>query len=258
MRLMSYNILRGGAAFFGGTGRLNSILELIRTCAPDILALQEANGFEDPALVQMVSRTLSLPHAALATGALYSDGDRYHVAVFSRYPISDVYRFPSCRFQSAAMSMRLETPLGRILLWNLHLHATSEIRRLAELNCVLEHLDPAEDHLLVGDLNALSRRDAYPDPDGEFDLRFDVTDRLNHVLVDLGAPAPGATAWTHPSRLPADHHHKIARRIDYAFAASGLAGQVIATKVIRSPLAHRASDHFPLVVDFAGPERPDP
>ena len=48
MRVMTYNILRGGLPIpNGGKDRLEKIVSLIKKYKPDILALQEANRFDD-------------------------------------------------------------------------------------------------------------------------------------------------------------------------------------------------------------------
>ncbi|MBS9716472.1 endonuclease/exonuclease/phosphatase family protein [Pseudohalocynthiibacter aestuariivivens] len=247
---MTYNILCGGLAKVNGEERLNSILETVQDCAPDILALQEANHFESPELAKRFSKALLLPYYALAEAAIYEDGERYNVIVFSRYPISKVYRFPDCQFQSAAISVMLETPVGKISICNAHLHAFSETHRVKELGCILAYQCGFQDQLFVGDMNAISRSDTYADDATEFELNYEVTDMLNREFTDVFAATSGPDQWTHPSRIKADHTRKVFRRIDYVFASPSLSRRVVRAKVITSEKAHRASDHFPLIVEF--------
>lgn len=248
MRLMSYNILSGGQARTNGRDRLGDILAVCRRAAPDILALQEANGI-DKAEIADRFHSLGLPYHAVALAPPYLDGERYHVAVFSRWPLSAPDVFAQVAFETAALKVNVHSPLGLLTLVNLHLHSTSEAERLGEISGILKSL-PGDSALMVtGDFNAISRFDPYPDTAGEFENRTDVTDRLAH-LVDLFAARPGGPHWTHPSRCKADHSRRINRRIDYVFADSTLALRVQDAQVIRTDQAHRASDHFPVVVDL--------
>ncbi len=251
MKIMTYNILCGGQPVAGGKYRLEDILAVIQNEAPDILALQEANGFTDAALLERFSDTISLPYHVLAKGAEYEDGKRYHVVVFSRYPLKQIHRFSECELESAAVAMMIETPIGAVSFCNLHLHSTSETARIRELECILAYLGKSGDQLVVGDFNAISRSDPYTSDASDFELRYDVTDMLGEWLVDTCAQNSAKTLWSHPSNLAADHSISDQRRIDYIFATPELAGRVAEVGVVRSALAHRASDHFPVVVRFA-------
>jgi len=75
-----------------------------------------------------------------------------------------------------------------------------------------------------------------------------LTNALGDVTRGLGA---GRRVATFPSMLPM-------RQIDHVFASSGVA--VRAAHAPTTPLARQASDHLPLVVDFAltGPSQPNP
>jgi endonuclease/exonuclease/phosphatase family metal-dependent hydrolase len=82
--------------------------------------------------------------------------------------------------------------------------------------------------VLVGDFNSVSARAAVP--------RW-----LRRQLVDA-ARAVGNEAPTFPSRFPL-------LRLDHCYVARAL--EVLAVEVIRTPLARRASDHLPLLVELA-------
>ena len=260
MRLMSYNILCGGIDRALGTSRLDEILRLVKIMQPDILALQEANGFHRDGLMAKVSGEIQLPHTALSIGSLYQDGDLYHTALFSRCPLLNAHMFPDGDFQSAALSVETDTPLGRVSLCNLHLHAYCEDERLRELGQILEHQNSFDRQIIIGDFNALSRldKDIYPD-DPKFELRFDVTDRLTGDFVDLIHQSIGESRCTYPTDIPADCDELTPARIDYVFASSKIAQRVKSAGVIDHPIASKASDHFPLLVEFENdmiPESP--
>jgi endonuclease/exonuclease/phosphatase family metal-dependent hydrolase len=126
MKLMTYNILFGGRSIADTADRRDDILKLIKQHAPDVVALQEANFFDQDDTLERMSSELSLPVHALAQGALYEGDLRYHVVLFSRYPIISTHDFPDEDFQSAALSVLLKTEIGNISVCNVHLHSYVE------------------------------------------------------------------------------------------------------------------------------------
>ncbi len=250
MRVMTYNILCGGHPMPGGPSRLEAILEVIQYGSPDILALQEANGFDDPAVAAQISKTLGLPYYAVTQAPPFDDGKRYNVVTFSRYPIRNIHRFKGQAFETGALSLDADSPLGPISICNVHLHSTDEARRLAEIKTVLSYQDSCGPQIILGDFNALSCFDPYTDDESEFGLQFDTIDEMNTRFIDLHHASRGGVCWTHPSRLPADHSRRLNRRIDYVFASPAVASHAGDVQAITSDRAHCASDHFPLIVDF--------
>lgn len=250
MKVMSYNILCGGLPVAAGGPRLEDILAVVRAEAPDILALQEANRFAENGLATRIGQELGLPFHALTPGALYDDGERYSVVTFSRWPIRDVHRFGETEFQAGAVAVSVATPRGDIAVCNVHLHAFSEAARLKELALVLAHQMRPAAQIVLGDFNAISARDSYGSDESEFELRFDVTQRMEQDFTDTFADVPEADRRSHPSPLVADHSRTISRRIDYVFTTHDLADRVISARVLRGERADRASDHYPLVVEF--------
>ena len=247
MKVMTYNILCGGHPVAGGSARMADILSVIASEAPDILALQECTGFEDGPRMNDVARAVGLAHWALARGAVYDDGLRYGAAIFSRYPLRDTHVFAEDQFQAAALATECDTPLGRLALCNVHLHAFSEAARLVEIEDVMARQRGRGAQIVMGDFNAISRVDCYPADTQEFELRTDVTDLVGQDLKDVMADAP---APSHFSPLRADHDRRVMRRIDYIFASDDLAGRVRDAYVHRSETADRASDHYPVVAQF--------
>jgi endonuclease/exonuclease/phosphatase family metal-dependent hydrolase len=251
MRIMSYNILHGGTRW--PSGRLTAIAAVIRSCAPDLLAVQEALDFDTPEFLQGFCADIGLPFAALARGAVYGDGLRYHVILCSKYPILSHSPLPEDRFQSAAQIVEINTPdFGPLTLCNLHLHAYSDAARLAELQTILEASKSRPLDLILGDFNATSRCDA-GDHIGKPHLQnYAVTDRLGETHVDLFA---SAAARSYPTDLPPDTANTDPdlhdpRRIDYIFASPHMAHQCHNTTIHKAPQTHVASDHFPIFADF--------
>ena len=79
MRLMTYNILTGGRGR-DGENRLGAITEVVRGVAPDVLVLEECNGFELDGF-----RTLyRLEHELQMRAVLATADSGFHVALFLR------------------------------------------------------------------------------------------------------------------------------------------------------------------------------
>jgi exodeoxyribonuclease III len=246
MRVLSYNILKGGE------DRLPLILDVIRAQAPDVVALQEADGC---GTVESLARELGM---ALVYG---ESGARYCVAWLSRLPIvrSENYRHPNVRKSLLEIEVDWQgTPLG---LFAVHLRPkiTGEELRVLEVEAIVEILRAASGrpHLLVGDMNTFHPDETFiPLPSHS----AEVAERVQHAYaaprlaierllaagyVDcyraLHANQPG---YTFATRLPM-------ARIDYVFASPKMADHLRGCGVVDSPEARLASDHFPIWAEFA-------
>jgi exodeoxyribonuclease-3 len=160
-----------------------------------------------------------------------------------------------------------------------HLVATDDDARAREVARFVELLGPrdlgAEPVLLIGDLNALSRRDPYPDDLGEQlaragirkygqPPRFDVMDSVfARGFVDslaceeaegggAGERARGARArarardWVTARRGPP--HARVDTRTDYVLLSPSLLGALVESRVVD---VGDASDHHAVVATFA-------
>ena len=85
LRVMTYNILRGGLPMPGAKPREEAIAEVIRSANPDIVALLECVGFEAPGAMENWAERLGLQYNILGVVAPYEDGYCYNVTVFSRF-----------------------------------------------------------------------------------------------------------------------------------------------------------------------------
>jgi len=150
MKIMTSNILEGGIDDKGS--RIEYIIDVIKEVNPDFLALQEANNFDknNNELLKRVSNEIKLPHYTLSQGALYDDQRRYHVVSLSRYPMREERTFQDPLFQSAALSVVIDSPLGELSLCNVHLHAHSEDERLKELAVILKYQSKHKNHIILG------------------------------------------------------------------------------------------------------------
>jgi endonuclease/exonuclease/phosphatase family metal-dependent hydrolase len=244
--MLSYNILKGGE------DRLPLILDVIRTQAPDVVALQEADGC---GTAETLARELGMT-------LVYGESSaRYCVAWLSRLPIvrSENYRHPSLRKSLLEIEVDWQdTPLG---LFAAHLRPkiTGEALRVLEIDAILEllHAASGRPHLLVGDFNTFHPDETYisltshpPEVAERVQRAYDAPRLAIEQLLAAGyvdcyrALHAGEPGYTFATRLPM-------ARIDYVFASPEMATHLCGCGVVDSPQARLASDHFPIWAEFA-------
>ncbi len=125
----------------------------------DILLLQEVEG--DPRkcreLVDGLSRSMGLPFVHMPEETL-STGSGDGLAVISRFRLREATVIPLKRFDLVvrsrhriALAQTVETPLGDIRLFNLHLDSRiNPEQRLEQLSTVLEAAEPESRPVIVG------------------------------------------------------------------------------------------------------------
>jgi exodeoxyribonuclease-3 len=245
-RLLSYNILHGGG------DRLHLIAEVINSCEPDLVLLQEA------------SNPLNIEKLAQATGM--ADGRsfrRQSLGYLSRKPVA----FSQWIRPRISRHAFLEVvPAGeKLRIFGVHLSAVlaawTEERRMLELRELLRSVANHQGrfNVLAGDFNTIAA-DARLDI-GRLPLRVrpflwltggNVRWRTIKTVIDSGyvdcyrMKHPGDPGYT----LPAPHPHV---RLDYVFVPAHEAARVITCDVVRHPMAIKASDHLPVMADLDVP-----
>lgn len=256
MRLMTYNILTGGRDRDGGS-RLEAIVDVIRSVAPDVLLLQECNSFELEG-----SRTLyRLEHELGMRGVLATADSGFHVALFLRRGRLLETHCLKRELHHALLAARLEIDGVLFRVIGAHLCPFGGDARLLEVQHIIRFLRE-ENAFVLGDLNALSPHDAARyQPE-----RWLARRRARHALagtagldtralsalegadlVDLFHRS-GNTAATALTRLGEDFGNYQAR-IDYVLASPAAAARVERTERVDGDRVEVASDHYPLFVD---------
>lgn len=255
MKIMTYNILEGGIDNKGS--RIEHIIDVIKKANPEFVAIQEANNLDknENELLKKISNKTKLPYYALSRGTLYGEQKRYHVVCLSRYPLHEKYTFPDFSFQTAALSVIIDSPLGELSLCTVHLHANSEDVRLKELAVIMDYQTKYEKSIILGNFNAIARSDQHGDLTAEeftyYDLtRSDVTDMIKKSYVDTIAHLNVDGMETHPTSGIPHPISKIPIRIDYVFVTPSLSDNIKNATVIKTQTAEKASDHYLLVVTF--------
>lgn len=247
MRLLSYNILRGGY------GRESLIAQVIAGAAPEIVLLQEAY------VPQQVAKI-----AALAGYPVQHVRPGRSVACLSRVPLAQVAFRRNPWGRSPFLDVRPAGVSLRVIALHLVPHLVHPLERLRarEIGHLLRLLaaDPTP-AAIMGDFNAIAPGDA-PDL-----ARFPrVLQRLIGLYGDprrdalanlIGAGFIDSFRRLHPAdpgfSIPA---HDPNSRLDYAFIARALLPHLTESQVLR-PDVHgpatlaRASDHLPVLLDLA-------
>lgn len=256
MRVMTWNIWDGGG------DRVPLIAEVIAAASPDVLLLNEA---DDHAVVADLACRLSYRHL-WARGS----GDK-HIALLTRLPIVDWRVYNRRPFTQAILSARLtfqspgqHSSGAEVQLFGVHLLPyfmllPYEFARWRTVRALLglSARETKGPHLLFGDFNAASAGEpadtrvvskavqARLRLQGNIQPRFALrqvpragyTDCFRHLHPD----DPGLTwmPWAPSARL------------DYIFADSHMVQRLRACDVLTAAPAERASDHFPLLAEFA-------
>ena len=246
-RLLTYNILRGGG------DRLGLIADVINSCTPDLVLLQEAS---DPVNVEKLAAS-----TGMADGRSFR---RQSLGFLSRRPVA------FCQWIRPRISRHAfveVVPEGeKLRVFGVHLSAVlaawTERRRLLELRALLRSVSYHQGrfHLLAGDFNTIAA-DARLDI-GRVPLRVRpflwltggrVRWRTIQTVIDAGyvdgfrAKHPDDPGFT----LPASHPHV---RLDYVFVPQHEAARLIACDIVRHPAAGKASDHLPVIADLDVPD----
>ena len=250
LRVMTYNVLDGGR------GREELILEVLRTASPSVIVLQEVF---DEEFMRLLSRALGMYHFVAHANS------KYHLGLLSSWPIvaSDAYR-PFPPFQQALLEATIDHPAGPLHVFGVQLVPRPlvllELWRWWEIRLVLSRVAGRAGSacLLVGDFNACAPGDS---PEirklgflsrlmiliqGQRIYRFAIRAVLRAGMIDcFRSLHPDSDGSTYGPPTPFG-------RIDYVFASPGMRAALTSCSVVREPPAvDRASDHYPVIADFA-------
>jgi endonuclease/exonuclease/phosphatase family metal-dependent hydrolase len=263
LRVMTWNMLTGGQDE-GDVSRLNHITSVIKDFDPDILLLQEANGFESSSneLLHRLESCLS------RQGFLAVANSKYHLAAFISGDL-DVEDFSVDveHYFHALLKLRIRLADGRPLhVFGVHLCPHSPEIRLAEATHLASLVRRDQFTIVAGDLNSL---DSYSNPTAalahmpaDYRARYTLSDlegvpdsRPADLLSSVGlkdiAYSMGVARYTIPTRLPVFGCGFGRRRLDYVFATEPVACLAEKLQVVETRQTDACSDHYPVVVDFA-------
>lgn len=250
LRVMTYNILDGGS------GREPLLAEVLHAVRPDVATLQEVvpNG-----LVEALAGGLGMAYHVAAGNSTRQ------MALLSRLPILAARSYaPYPPIRHVILEAELAHPACSLRVFGVHLKPrytlANEAWRAWETQVLLRQVRPhlGRSCLVMGDFNTAapgdpvkfertpSLRAALFRLQGRGKVRLAIRQVLAAGLVDCFRRLhPGDPGYTLPPPDPGV-------RLDYIFASEPLAGRLARCSVVLDvPAVPKASDHYPVVAEFA-------
>ena len=246
LKLLSYNIR------FGGLKRERELAEVIRGVAPDLVVFQEATDTE---VIRRLSADTGLVHWA-ARG-------RHSIGYISRLEIAHhEWHYPAGAKHSF---LEIVVAGSETRIFGLHLSSMfskwAERQRVREITSLLKGIERYQSgfHVLVGDFNTLAMGEVLDVRRMPAWIRGVVwlSGRdIQRATIQLMRDSGYADGYRH--LYPAEKGYTFPvwdphLRLDYVFVPNGFTERLLNCEVIRSEVAIKASDHFPLLaqLDFS-------
>ncbi len=252
MKILSYNLCSGAVSTY------DNLVRFINTEKPDILCLQEANGWNtgSPTRIEAFAK---------ATGFdFWRFGDSntdFKLLTLSRLPITDGQTITE-GFWHCAVRVTVTVKGAPFTVWNVHLDPRAPTKRLFEAQRLTSHIDSSKRVIITGDLNSLGRADSYPKnllnkllaqgikKFGTTRLSFKELDCfITAGLIDVAAQRQIPTT-TVPTPANDDANHAIALRLDYILASPSVDSLIKSMSVVKNDLTDRISDHYPVAISI--------
>ena len=267
MKVLTYNI-HGWRTPDGSALNIDLLVAVIAATGADLVGLNEVFHplpAPDGAVLEALARRLGMSFAfGLTQPALSAPGDLpYGNALLSRWPIlayAAHHLAPTVSYgRRGLLEIRVRLPSGQpFTVYVTHFDHRSEQIRLEQYASANTWLlrERGRPHLLVGDFNALAAAD-YAAPGAAERLAayqaaqewpapsFALVDQVRKSgYVDAFVQAGKGERTTWPAASPE-------RRIDYIFLPELLADTLMYCFRVDTPEARAASDHLPVLAEFA-------
>jgi exodeoxyribonuclease-3 len=255
LRLISYNILEGMT--LNKASNYNNFVNWLKDYDPDILALQEANGFTQASLEALAAR---YNHPYVVTNI--KAGDNYPVALTSKYPIS-VHRKITKDVSHGAIFAEIKG-VNLVVLhlwpqayWHVDGDELGDAYRMQEITIYLDSTIrkyPAEKKwLMMGDFNSKSPIDSVSLANSATtDFRVHRTvmaagysDCLRYYRNEFQRSTPTVySGWT------GMQNGYYGSRIDFIYGTPAILRNVTKAKMLYDSFTDNYSDHYPVMVEF--------
>lgn len=256
MKVISYNTHK---AFQNDSIIQKQYINWVKKINPDIVAYQEMNKFTQKGLEEFAAH-YGHPYAVLSM----AEGNRNPVALSSKYPIVNVQKVVDNMWHTY-----LYANINNIHFFVVHFSSSFYMKRAQELRIVLAHAAtlPKDDRILImGDFNAFSRKDAenygedlfnnMKDRDEEHDQQNLNNGELDYSVTDQMISAGYKDAYWLVNEhfkhsLPTKKYlTRSVRRIDYIWANSVMAKEIIKSDIIHDNDTDEMSDHYPMYIEY--------
>lgn len=249
LKVISYNILEGMK--LDTTYGKSAFVNWVKEKNPDILAIQEANGFTQSSLEELAHK-YGHPYAVLVKEK------GYPTALTSKYPIVNISKVTDNMTHGF-----IKAQIRGMNIIVLHLNPHNYLKRREEIAVILETIRSMDQKkwLIMGDFNSLSPLDSIRYTDGKLLKRalenakanpaklglldgkqFDY--QVQQKILDFGLV--DAFKLMNPKDLNYN-------RIDYIYLSKDLQGRVVRTEFIHDDFTNHYSDHRPLILEINMP-----
>lgn len=261
LRIISHNVWYG---FTKVPERKATWLQWMQDQAPDVVSLQELNGYT-PAQLAEDAATWGHTYTAL----LKEDG--FPTGITSRHPLEEVQRYTD-GFHHGLLRVKIQG----MYVYVIHLHPSNWQVRHREVDAILadmQRLNTDARIILAGDFNTFSRKDTADYRHGRLEPFFQARDEayaeqnLNHMRLDYGVldklSAAQMTDTEHhlrtddyhftgsfPTSIEKEGEHGDLRRLDYVFISQNLKNSLQKAIIVSDDTTQFLSDHLPVCVDL--------
>jgi len=256
LRVLSYNILEG---MMKDTTRGKKVfVEWVKDHRPDVVALQECNGFTQKSLEEL-ALSYGHPYAVIVKENGYPTG------LTSRFPIAGIQKINDNMTHGFIMAK-----VGKYNIVVLHLNPHKHKKRRAEIAQVIANMDLQADkknRIVMGDFNSVSPLDRERIEKSDYLARQKaaaaqrpVLDNLaeggvvdyavQQQMLDAGFTDAGKTFDERQQAQSGKSIIATNSRIDYVYLSGDLKKKVIRCAFIYDPFTAVHSDHRPILLEL--------
>lgn len=246
MKILTYNIGNGAH------GTFQNLISFVNLEKPDILCLQETNGWLKGAKSYLKRFTLETGYNHWQYG---NSNTEFDLVILSRKPISRGKTYKK-GFWHCAIHVEIPYRKSSIHIWNVHLDPRAAHYRVKEIDSLLKLMGSTKNTVLTGDLNSLKSTDPYPPNMLEDLLNLGVTkfgqDNLSYHELEILTKAgltdvnTGRFEPTVPTPHNHDPNHATNLRLDYVLSTPDIASEFKEVIVVKNIITNEISDHYPL------------
>src|SRR5690625_4105028 len=258
LKVVSFNIEYGMRS--DRANNYDNFVRWVDSVAPDILMLQEVNGFRQHSLERLADRW---GHKYVITNVKATDN--FPVAITSKYPIESGRRMTMHVSHGAIFATLKGTDLNIIVThlwpqsyWHVEGDNLGNDYRLHEINIILDSTVrkyPDESKwIFAGDFNSLDKKDYGPE-DNTGNLNFDVTNEIetsgfeDYLHYTHGYKLNGSRDYDYDGykeegSLKDKFNYYPGHRIDFMFATKPVLQEITEAYTIHDGFTSSYSDHY--------------
>jgi endonuclease/exonuclease/phosphatase family metal-dependent hydrolase len=275
LRLMTYNIHWGGQDHDPVVGRNEEWIEVIKSRNPDVIVLEEANGWlpKERNLIELYVDLLNkaFPDDPPYVGYVGEATNRFHMALISRIPVAHFERFNEVDLGAETVRISVVFIHAVLDVWDEKAHVIGvhfksrpdrpqREREARALLQILRGLPPDETVWIAGDFNSYSPLDIHPEsptpPDYSAGAQQPEDRGWEPVGYLMGEGYEDAFRTMHPvepgyTQATAGFNERRPRhRVDFILKSPGGPWRLQMAETLADSLGHIASDHYAVFATY--------